>query len=32
MEAKSIRSPLFLGIRPEDMDAMLGCIGYHVRE
>ena len=22
-------SPLFAGIRPEDMDAMLGCIGYH---
>ena len=22
---------LFAGIRPEDMDGMLGCIGYHVR-
>ena len=32
METKSIRSPLFLGIRPEDMEGMLGCIGYYVRE
>ena len=32
METKTIRSPLFLGIRPEDMEGMLGCIGYHVRE
>ena len=23
--------PLFAGIRPEDMEGMLGCIGYHVR-
>lgn len=30
--AKNVRSPLFLGIRPEDMEAMLGCVGYHVRE
>ena len=32
METKTIRSPLFLGIRPEDMEGMLGCIGYYVRE
>lgn len=32
METTSIRSPLFLGIRPEDMEGMLGCIGYYVRE
>lgn len=32
METKAIRSPLFLGIRPEDMEGMLGCIGYYVRE
>lgn len=32
METKAIRSPLFLGIRPEDMEGMLGCIGYHIRE
>ena len=32
MATKSIRSPLFLGIRPEDMEGMLGCIGYYVRE
>lgn len=25
------KSPLFAGIRPEDMEGMLGCIGYHVR-
>ena len=30
--AKSYRSPLFAGIRPEDMEGMLGCIGYHIRE
>ena len=24
------RSPLFDGIAPSDLDAMLGCIGYHV--
>ena len=29
---KGIKSPLFLGIRPEDMAGMLGCIGYYVRE
>ena len=28
---KNVRSPLFSGIRPEDMEGMLGCIGYHVR-
>ncbi len=22
---------LFAGIRPEDLDGMLGCIGHHVR-
>ena len=29
---KASLSPLFAGIRPEDMEGMLGCIGYHVRE
>ena len=28
---KNVRSPLFAGIASADMDAMLGCIGYHVR-
>ena len=34
MEAavKNVRSPLFAGIGPEDMEGMLGCIGYHVRD
>ena len=34
MEAavKNVRSPLFAGIGPENMEGMLGCIGYHVRE
>ena len=27
-----ITSPLFSGIRPEDMGAMFGCIGYHISE
>lgn len=27
---REVNSPLFSGIRPEDMDAMLGCIGYHI--
>ena len=33
MEAavKNVRSPLFAGIGPEDMEGMLGCIGYQVR-
>ena len=33
MEAavKHVRSPLFAGIGPENMEGMLGCIGYHVR-
>lgn len=33
MEAavKNIRSGLFAGIGPENMEGMLGCIGYHVR-
>ena len=30
--AKNVRSPLFVGIAPTDMDRMLGCIGYHIRE
>ena len=29
---KNVRSPLFAGIGVEDMEGMLGCIGYHVRE
>ena len=29
---KNVRSPLFAGIGTEDMEGMLGCIGYHVRE
>ena len=29
---KNVRSPLFAGIGSEDMEGMLGCIGYHVRE
>ena len=28
----NVRSPLFAGIQPQDMEGMLGCIGYHVRE
>ena len=34
MEAavKNVRSPLFAGIGSENMEGMLGCIGYHVRE
>ena len=27
---REIRSPLFEGVSPEDREAMLGCIGYHV--
>ena len=27
---QEVNSPLFRGIRPEDMTAMLSCIGYHV--
>lgn len=30
-DVQGLRSPLFAGIRPEDMEGMLGCIGYHVR-
>ena len=30
--AKTVRSPLFTGIRSEDMQTMLGCIGHYVRE
>ena len=29
---KNVRSPLFTGIGSEDMEGMLGCIGYHVRK
>ena len=29
---KTVRSPLFLGIRPEDMETMLNCLGHYVRE
>ena len=29
---KNIRSPLFAGIDAADMEGMLGCIGYHVKE
>lgn len=29
---KNVRSPLFAGIAPGDMEGMLGCIGYHVRD
>lgn len=28
---KDVQSPLFAGIGPEDMEGMLGCIGYHIR-
>ena len=28
---KNVRSPLFAGIGSEDMEGMLGCIGYHIR-
>ena len=28
---KEISSPLFFGIKPEDMMPMLHCIGYHIR-
>ena len=27
---KNVRSPLFAGIEPTDMEGMLGCIGYHI--
>ena len=27
---REINSPLFRGIRAEELDAMLGCIGYHI--
>ena len=29
---KELNSPLFAGIKPEDMVPMLHCIGYHVKE
>lgn len=28
---ENLKSPLFAGIRPEEMEGMLGCIGYHIR-
>ena len=28
---KNLKSPLFAGIDPKDMDGMLGCIGYQIR-
>ena len=27
---KDLKSPLFAGISPTDMEGMLGCIGYHI--
>ena len=27
---QEVDSPLFQGIRPEELDTMLGCIGYHI--
>lgn len=27
---REVHSPLFSGIQPEELDAMLGCIGYHI--
>ncbi len=27
---REVNSPLFSGIQPEELDAMLGCIGYHI--
>jgi len=27
---EEVHSPLFEGIQPKDMEAMLGCIGYHI--
>ena len=27
---REVNSPLFRGIRAEELDAMLGCIGYHI--
>ena len=29
---KDVRSPLFAGINAADMEGMLGCIGYHVKD
>ena len=29
---RNVRSPLFTGIASGDMEGMLGCIGYHIRE
>ena len=25
-----VNSPLFEGVKPEDRETMLGCIGYHI--
>ena len=30
-KVKAVESPLFAGIRNEEMEGMLGCIGYHVK-
>ena len=30
IQIHEINSPLFSGIQPNDMEAMLGCIGYHI--
>ena len=27
---REVHSPLFSGIQPQELDAMLGCIGYHI--
>ena len=27
---REVNSPLFSGIQPQELDAMLGCIGYHI--
>ena len=32
MDVKSVKSPLFAGIDTRDMEGMLGCIGYHIRQ
>lgn len=29
---ETLRSPLFAGIQPQDIEGMLGCIGYHIRQ
>ena len=32
MDVKNVKSPLFAGIDTRDMEGMLGCIGYHIRQ